>query len=166
MKYLTLFEKLQHADIKYLLVGGIAINLYGVPRATADVDIVVPDDAGSIKHICELLFSIGFNLSQPIDPKDLFDWEKLLLICNEKNLISLNFYHPKNDFPNIDVLIVYPFNFNDAYNHKVIKTVGETEIFLASIDDIIFMKSVSRREQDKADVEMLKKVQNILTTKD
>jgi hypothetical protein len=37
MFYLELFQKLESANIRYMLVGGLAMNLYGVPRSTMDV---------------------------------------------------------------------------------------------------------------------------------
>ena len=36
-----LFSSLNRASIKYMVAGGIAVNLYGIERATADVDIVL-----------------------------------------------------------------------------------------------------------------------------
>jgi len=37
----TLFSSLNQASVKYMVAGGIAVNLYGIERATADVDIVL-----------------------------------------------------------------------------------------------------------------------------
>jgi len=36
-----IFKALSEARVKYMLAGGIAVNLYGIERATADMDIVV-----------------------------------------------------------------------------------------------------------------------------
>jgi len=41
MEYLKLFEQLQQHDIRYMLCGGLAVNVYGIPRMTADIDIVL-----------------------------------------------------------------------------------------------------------------------------
>ena len=37
MFYLDLFRSLEQHRVRYLLVGGLAVNLYGVPRMTMDV---------------------------------------------------------------------------------------------------------------------------------
>lgn len=34
MFYLELFQKLEAEKIRYMLVGGLAMNLHGIPRAT------------------------------------------------------------------------------------------------------------------------------------
>ena len=36
-----LFSALNRSKVRYLVVGGIAVNLYGIERATADIDLVV-----------------------------------------------------------------------------------------------------------------------------
>jgi len=35
----TLFSSLKQGIYKYMVAGGIAVNLYGIERATADVDM-------------------------------------------------------------------------------------------------------------------------------
>ena len=42
------FESFQKHQVKYLIIGGIAAVLHGVPRATFDLDILIeatPDNA-------------------------------------------------------------------------------------------------------------------------
>ncbi len=44
MFYLELFRKLQQRHVRYLVAGGLAMNLHGVPRMTMDVDLVLAFD--------------------------------------------------------------------------------------------------------------------------
>ena len=44
MFYLNLFKALEKHKVQYLLVGGLAMNLHGVPRTTMDVDLVLALD--------------------------------------------------------------------------------------------------------------------------
>ena len=41
MFYEKIFRQFKLEDIHYLVVGGIAVNLYGVPRATQDLDLMI-----------------------------------------------------------------------------------------------------------------------------
>lgn len=41
MIYLDIFRGLQEEGVRYLVVGGLAMNLHGIPRMTADVDLYV-----------------------------------------------------------------------------------------------------------------------------
>jgi hypothetical protein len=36
-----LFSSLNQVTIRYMVAGGIAVNLYGIERATADIDLIV-----------------------------------------------------------------------------------------------------------------------------
>ena len=38
------FASFQKHDVKYMIIGGIAAILYGVPRATFDLDILIEAD--------------------------------------------------------------------------------------------------------------------------
>ena len=42
-RLLNVFASLQEHDVKYVVIGGIAAVLYGVPRATFDMDILIED---------------------------------------------------------------------------------------------------------------------------
>ena len=41
IKFESLFSALNKGKVRYLVVGGIAVNLYGIERATADIDLFV-----------------------------------------------------------------------------------------------------------------------------
>ena len=41
MFYLDLFRCLYQRDVGYLLAGGLAMNLHGVPWMTMDIDLVI-----------------------------------------------------------------------------------------------------------------------------
>ena len=41
MYYFEILEGLYKKKVKYLVVGGLSVNLYGVPRVTQDIDIVI-----------------------------------------------------------------------------------------------------------------------------
>ena len=36
-----IFQQLNHAKVNYVVVGGVAVVLQGVNRATADIDLIV-----------------------------------------------------------------------------------------------------------------------------
>ncbi len=39
---------LDEAGVPYCIVGGLAVNLHGIPRTTLDVDLVVPREADMV----------------------------------------------------------------------------------------------------------------------
>jgi len=48
MFYLDLFGALARHDVRCVVIGGLALNLHGVERATMDVDLVVALDAPNL----------------------------------------------------------------------------------------------------------------------
>ena len=50
MFYLNLFRALQEERVDYVVVGGLAMNLHGVERATMDVDLVLAMDDANLRR--------------------------------------------------------------------------------------------------------------------
>jgi len=48
---LPLFRSLDHRGVEYVLVGGVAVNLHGLVRATEDVDIFVRPDEENVARL-------------------------------------------------------------------------------------------------------------------
>ena len=57
---IKIIRLLNKHKIKYLLIGGFAVVLYGVPRSTFDIDIAISLDAKCIKKTLDLLSGLGF----------------------------------------------------------------------------------------------------------
>lgn len=46
-------------DVRYLLLGGWAIGIYGNPRATKDIDFLIAVDDENIEHLQKALYEFG-----------------------------------------------------------------------------------------------------------
>ena len=57
-KVLDLLRALERERVEYVLVGGVALNLLGITRATQDVDIVVRLDEQNIERLKNALRSV------------------------------------------------------------------------------------------------------------
>jgi len=150
----ALFQK----GVRYLIVGGLAVNLYGIPRVTQDIDIIISMDRENIIKINEALKELNYVPRLPVNPNDLADKNKLKEWIDEKNLKAFSFYHRTESFKVIDIVIVQPLDFNEAFKRKTIKKVGSIEVYLASIDDLIAMKKQVGRAQDLSDITLLERV--------
>ncbi len=51
MYYFEILEGLYKSKVRYLVVGGLSVNLYGVPRVTQDIDIVIAMDRENVLKI-------------------------------------------------------------------------------------------------------------------
>lgn len=55
----SIVEALDRAGVAYLLVGGLAVSIYTVPRATEDIDIMLARD--DLRQAVDALSSLGFR---------------------------------------------------------------------------------------------------------
>ena len=60
-KLTGVFESFQRHDVRYLVIGGIAAILYGVPRATFDLDILIEATPDNAKQLLDALFDAGMG---------------------------------------------------------------------------------------------------------
>lgn len=57
-KFLTFIDALENENVEYILIGGLAVILYGMPRLTQDVDIFVKPDETNIRKLRAALESL------------------------------------------------------------------------------------------------------------
>lgn len=63
MDYYYIFRGIEDAGVDYLVVGGLAVNLHGIPRMTCDVDVMI--DLGQE--------NMGYEPSVAVEPRDFAD---------------------------------------------------------------------------------------------
>lgn len=66
-EFSTLIASLEAAGADYAVCGGLAMAIHGFPRATIDVDLVVPRDAA--EKVLSCARSLGYTI--PADPMSL-----------------------------------------------------------------------------------------------
>jgi hypothetical protein len=162
MFYLEILEGLYEKKIRYLIVGGLSVNLYGVPRLTQDIDIIISTDRENILKIITVLRNQGYVPRLPVSPEDLADSDKVKDWVENRNLKAFSFYHKKDNYKVVDIVLVHPLDFEESFKNRTVKRVNDVEIYLASIDDLIKTKLFSGRAQDISDIEMLKKARKYL----
>jgi hypothetical protein len=55
------FKYFQQHEVKYVVIGGIAAVLYGVPRAAFDLDILVEATPENARRLLDALFDAGMG---------------------------------------------------------------------------------------------------------
>jgi hypothetical protein len=51
MYYFEILEALYNKRVEYLIIGGLAVNLYGVPRVTQDIDLIISTTKRNITNL-------------------------------------------------------------------------------------------------------------------
>jgi predicted nucleotidyltransferase len=125
--------------VRYLLVGGYAVGIYGYPRATADMDIWVATDSENVEAVLVALAEFGFAEVAP----ELFAKEEQVLRMGVPPL-------------RIELLTgVSGVGFEDCYLRRTVVNLGEVEVSLIGLDDLKTNKAASGRHKDLNDLEHL-----------
>ena len=157
MTYLDLFKSLQAHNIDYLLIGGLAMNLHGVPRMTMDVDLVIALDANNIAKLASCANELGLHPNVPVKLEDIADTAKRNALFSEKHLIALSLISSMPATPTVDIVIHHPLDFKQAFAKKVMRDIAGTPVLLACIEDMITLKKAAGREQDLSDIAHLER---------
>jgi hypothetical protein len=155
------FEALQATGVRYVVVGGVAVNLHGHQRFTKDLDVVielVPDQA--LKAL-EALSSIGYAPRVPVKLTDFADTETRESWIRDKGMVVFQMYNDQVHFT-VDVFVKYPLDFEELWGQATAVDLATSTVRIASIDHLIRMKREASRPQDLVDIEMLGKLKELL----
>lgn len=60
-RLLDVFKSFQNHDVHYVVIGGIATILHGVPRTTFDLDILIEATPLNVKNLLDALLDAGLG---------------------------------------------------------------------------------------------------------
>ena len=144
--------------VRYVVAGGMAVNLHGVPRMTYDIDLILDMQDDNLSKFLTKVKSWGFKARVPVDIMDFADAEKRDDWIKNKNMKAFNLVNQGWAISEIDILIDTPVAFDDASRSAVKYAIGDVVIPTVAIEHLISMKESAAREQDLADVIYLKKI--------
>jgi hypothetical protein len=131
---------LNSREVRYLVIGGIAVVIHGVPRATFDLDIAIWCDRQNAGRLLDALLDAGMGTAS------LTDADRLL--SNEITIFR--------DRLRVDVQTSTPgIDFDTAWANRRVVTVGEIPVPILSYDDLIRSKLAAGRPVDLQDVREL-----------
>lgn len=128
---------LNEHKVRYLLVGGWAVGIYGNPRATKDIDFLIAIDDDNIQNLLKALKKFG----SPTVEKKVFQ--------DKGNVFRMGRSPIQIDIINEASGII----FEDCYKRRNIIKTDEIDISIISKEDLIINKRASGRHRDLADIE-------------
>ncbi len=155
MFYLDLFRELEACKVRYLLVGGLAMNLHGVPRMTMDVDIILAMDEPNLQAFLKAAHHLGLQPVAPVMKEDLLSPSARKSWVVEKHMVAFALRPLDPAGPTIDVLIDPPVNVAEVLKHAESKVIEGVHVSLATVEDMIALKRAAGRKQDTADIRQL-----------
>jgi len=133
---------LKEYEVRYLLIGGYAVNYHGYIRATGDMDIWVARNTDNAKKIVAVLKAFGFGNNPEITPE---------LFMQENKIIRMG-------VPPVRLEIstsISGVEFDACYQVRMIDKVDGVEVNLIDLENLMKNKKASGRPKDIADLEKL-----------
>ena len=162
--YGDVLREFHRQKVKYVLVGGIAVNLLGSLRSTADLDILVEMSDQNLRKIVSILKKKGYRVKQPVDPMGIADAKTRRDWIDNKHMKAFNFYK-EEELKEVDIIIESPVSFKEAKKSAVQIKIDDVILPVISLDHLIKMKKKTGRSVDRLDVEELRKVKKLKRAK-
>ncbi len=135
------FSSFQKHEVRYLVIGGIAAVLYGVPRATFDLDILIEATPDNSSRLLDALVEARLGTAELTTPEQVLAHEITIF----------------RDRVRIDVQTMTPgISFNEAWSRRETMTYQGQSFNVVSRDDLITSKLASGRAVDLEDVRLLR----------
>ncbi len=150
-----ILQELLSKDIRFLVVGGVAVNLHGYLRATADLDLMIALDEENVMKFVGLVRGWGWKPKIPVKLEDFANSSLRESWVRDKGMKAFAVYNPKRELEHIDLVIETPLDFESAYKRKTMVSLGSIKAPVVSIDDLIKMKKSAGRVRDVGDMNAL-----------
>ena len=134
------FASFQQHDVQYVVIGGIAAVLHGVPRATFDLDILIEPTPVNVRRLLDALLAAGLATASLTTPAEV--------LANEITIFR--------DRVRIDVQTATPgLAFAAAWSHRETMNYDGQDFFVVCKADLIAAKRAAGRTVDLEDVRLL-----------
>lgn len=153
-----LLADLDAANVRFVVVGGVAVVLQGYARLTADLDLVVDLEPSNARRAVEALTERGLRPMLPVNALD-FAEEKIRREWVElRNVEVFSLRDERNPLLTVDLFAREPVPFEELWHRADIVTLRGRAVRIASIGDLIAMKRAAGRAVDRIDIEKLEAI--------
>ena len=134
------FSSFHKHRVKYVTIGGIAAILYGVPRATFDLDILIEATVENAQRLLDALLDAEFGTASLTTAEQVLAHEITIF----------------RDRVQIDVQTSTPgIKFEQVWERREVMKYGRQEFYVLSRADLIASKRAAGRPRDLEDVRLL-----------
>jgi hypothetical protein len=129
----------EREQIPYMIIGGQAVLVYGVPRLTQDIDITLGIGPGELDDLLGIIDGLGWIVL--VQEAHEFVQRTLILPCQvPENEIRVDFIFSFSPYKRQAIERARPILINDA------------SVRFAAIEDVIIHKLIARRPRDLEDI--------------
>ncbi len=147
LSFEKLLVRLADAQVKFVLVGGLAVTLHGYVRFTEDVDILIASDSANVQRLLDSLATYGEGFARELTVSDFSDDEGAIRIVEETEGSQVDIFTRMSGM-----------KFEDLAKDAELFTMSGRTILYASKSGLIRLKDTSIREKDRLDAAALRRL--------
>jgi predicted nucleotidyltransferase len=137
------FESLLAHDVKFLVVGALAVAAHAEPRATEDLDVFVEPTLENARRLRRALLHFGFP---SIPPAEQLQAPGAMLMLGRKPM-------------RIDVLkAIDGVTFDQAWRGHVVVAIEGLRLPVIGVIELLINKRAAGRNKDLRDVDLIERV--------
>jgi len=143
----VIWKYFKEHDVRYITIGGFAVNIYGYSRNTGDLDILIDDTLDNRRNLRKAFIDIGIGDFETLETMDFIPgWTDF----------SLNFGLRLDIMTTVKGL--EDKSFQELFDKATIVLLGGVEVKFIDYDSLILAKKASNRPKDQLDIEELNKL--------
>ncbi|MBN8566835.1 MAG: hypothetical protein J0M25_08905 [Flavobacteriales bacterium] len=143
----VIWKYFKEHNVRYITIGGFAVNIYGYSRNTGDLDILIDDTLDNRRNLRKAFRDIGIGDFETIETMDFIPgWTDF----------SLNFGLRLDIMTTVKGL--EDKSFHELFDEATIVLLGGVEVRFIDYDSLIIAKKASNRPKDQLDIEELNKL--------
>ncbi|KHJ37801.1 hypothetical protein PBAC_19610 [Pedobacter glucosidilyticus] len=148
--FLDFWKSANKFNLRFIMIGGVATNLHGYFRTTADIDLWIEDTPDNRKSLYHVFKDIGMG--------DL------------KSLLTIEFVPGWTDFYlrngiRLDIMTsvkgLEKYTFDEAYQLASIADIMKTQVPFLHINHLIQAKKAVNRPKDQIDISALEQIKKL-----
>jgi predicted nucleotidyltransferase len=143
---LAFWKKLNDYNVRYIMIGGFAVNMHGYSRTTKDADLWLEDNVESRRGLRKAFAELGFG--------DFASIEEMVFVPG-----WTTFYVGGIE---IDIMTkvkgLNEIGFNECFKYASMADLDGVMVPFLHINHLIQAKEAAGRPQDIADIEKLKAI--------
>jgi len=154
----TILRASNDANVRYLIVGGLAVVAHGYVRFTQNIDLVVELERENVLRAMNALTAIGYRPLIPVDAAQFADESLRRQWRDDKEMIVFQMLNPERESTRIDIFVTEPFVFEEEFERANWHTWGDLQAPVLRIEALIAMKQATGQPQDLADAALLRDI--------
>ncbi len=154
------FAALDEADVRFVLVGGVAVVAHGFARLTVDVDVVIDLADEVASRAMTALTGLGLEPRLPVLAQQFADGSVRRSWIADKGMRVFTMLDPNDPVFELDVFVESPLPFEDLVRDAKSVVVAGRPVRIASIDHLIAMKRKAGRSKDLDDIAELEQLRD------